>query len=336
MFRRQFLKTSALAASGIIASASAFNRATAQQSDNNEKPIRIILSGYGPSTSSFSQGIKQIGDQLESKFGDEVDIKYVYNIMDLGYNAGDLTSLVEAGVPSLAYLTMSNGVPELEVAALPFLFSDSATARAAMDGELGQSAIKSIEADSNYRVLGFFENGFRHVSNNLRPVHTPADMKDLVIRVLGIQVRTFELLGANPKVTPLPQVYSGLESGELDGQENPFENMVTYKLYQTQRYYTATYHSYLSRPIFVHGPSFDAWPEALQAEMRAAVQDAVVFQRGLHDLAEIDSAAVIRESGGEIVDLSSEQREAFIEAVAPIYVDVQNQYSRKLLDLVNL
>ena len=158
--------------------------------------------------------------------------------MDLGYNAGDLTSLVDAGVLSLAYLTMSNGVPELEVAALPFLFSDTANARAAMDGELGQSAIKTIEADSNYRVLGFFENGFRHVSNNVRPVHTPADMKDLVIRVLGIQARTFELLGANPETTPLPRVYSGLESGELDGQENPFENMVTYKLYTLHNVFT--------------------------------------------------------------------------------------------------
>ena len=70
--------------------------------------------------------------------------------------------------------------------------------------------------------------------------------------------------------------------------------------------------------------------------MRAAVQDAVIFQRGLHDQAEIDSSAVIRESGGEIFQLTSEQRQEFIDAVAPIYADVENQYSRDLLALVNL
>ncbi|MBT5032341.1 MAG: TRAP transporter substrate-binding protein [Proteobacteria bacterium] len=336
MLRRQFLKTSALAGSGIIASASTFNSTSAQQITDGEAPTRIILSGYGPSTSSFSQGLKRIGDRLESRFGDEVDIKYVYNIMDLSYNTTDLSRLVDAGVLSLAYQTMSTGVPELEVAALPFLFSDTATARAAMDGELGQSAIKSIEADSNFRVLGFFENGFRHVANNVRPVHTPGDMEGLVIRVLEIQSRAFELLGASPTTTPLPRVFSGLESGELDGQENPFENMVTYGLYRAQRYYTETYHSYLSRPIYVHRPSFDAWPEGLQAEMRDAVQDAVIFQRQLHDQAEIDSAAVIREFGGEIVQLRSEQREAFIEAVAPIYTNLHDQYSRELLATVGL
>jgi TRAP-type C4-dicarboxylate transport system substrate-binding protein len=328
MQRRHFLQASVLIGGGLITGASV--RA-------GKEPIRIIMAGYGPSTSSFSQGLKRIGDRLDARFGDEVNIKYVYNIMDLGYDgAGALTWLVDSGVLSLAYLTMFDGNPALQVAALPFLFPDSAAARAAMDGALGQSAIKSIEADSNLRVLGFFENGFRHISNSVRPVHVPDDLQGLTIRVLGVQARTLELLGANAKVTPLPAVFSGLESGELDGQENPFENVVTYDLYKVQRYYTKTYHSYLSRPIFVHGPSFDAWPEALQTEMRAAVKDAVDLQRQLHDQAEIDSAEIIRAAGGEIVELTQRQRKAFVEAVAPIYADALNEFSRELLDMVNL
>jgi TRAP-type C4-dicarboxylate transport system substrate-binding protein len=323
MYRRQFLSASALVIGGLAIGA--------------PQAKRIILGGYGPSTSSFSRGLKLIGDRLEARFGDDIDVKYVYNILDVGYDAaGDLVGLVDDGVLSLAYLTMFAGNPALQVAALPFLFPDSTAARAAMDGALGQSAIDSIESDSNLRVLGFFENGFRHISNSVRPVHVPDDLQGLTIRVLGVQARTLELLGANPKVTPLPVVFSGLESGELDGQENPFENVVTYDLYKVQRYYTETAHSYLSRPIFVNGPSFDAWPEELRSEMRAAVNDAVTLQRQLHDQAEIDAAEIIRKDGGEIVQLTAQQRTAFVDAVAPIYDDAQKQFSPELLNMVNL
>jgi TRAP-type C4-dicarboxylate transport system substrate-binding protein len=337
MQRRNFLKTSAMIGGGLIAGAYVLPIVNAQQSNFTNKPTRIVLGGYGPATSSFSKSLKLIGDRLGSRFGEDVEVNYVYNILDLGYDAaGDLTRLVDNGVLSLAYLTMFKDIPALQVAALPFLFSDSVAARAAMDGALGQSAIDSIEANSDLRILGFFENGFRHVSNSVRPVHSPADLNGLTIRVLGVQAKTFEILGANAKVTPLPVVFDGLKSGELDGQENPFENVVTYKLYQAQRYYTETYHSYLSRPIFVHKPSFDAWPADLQMEMRDAVTEAVDYQRKLHDQAEIDAAQTIREAGGEIVTLSPEQRQVFVDAVAPIYVDAQTQFSRELLEMVNL
>lgn len=339
MVRRQFLKASAMLGGGFITAGSSISSANAQESNLGgvTKPFRIVMGGYGPSTSSFSLGLKRIGDRLEARFSDDVEIKYVYNVMDLGYDgAGGLATLVDHGWLSLAYMTMFAGIPALELAALPFLFSDSASARVAMDGALGRSAIETIENDTNYRVLGFFENGFRHVSNNTRPVQSPDDLAGLAIRVLAVQARTFELLGAKPTNTPLPGVFKGLESGQLDGQENPFENVVTYSLYKTQRYYTETFHSYLSRPIFVNRLSFDAWPTELQTELRAAVQDAVSFQRGLHDEAEVSAAETIRESGGEIIQLTPAQRAKFIDAVAPIYVDAQSLYSRELLSSVGL
>jgi TRAP-type C4-dicarboxylate transport system substrate-binding protein len=305
--RRQFLTASTLVAGGLVAGSARTVFAG--------KPNRIILGGYGPSTSSFSQGLKHIGNRLEAEFGDEFEVRYAYNIMDLGYDgAGALTSLVNNGVLSLAYLTMFDGNPALQVAALPFLFPDSETARAAMDGALGQSAIDSIESGTNLRVLGFFENGFRHISNSVRPVREPDDLKGLTIRVLGVQKRTLDLLGANARVTPLPAVFGGLESGELHGQENPFENVVTYNLYNVQKYYTETAHSYLS----------------------PAVRDAVALQRRLHDQAEIDAAKVIRESGGEIAILTPQQRAAFVARVAPVYADARTKFSPELLSLVGL
>ena len=299
------------------------------------------MGGYGPPTTSFSLALKRIGDRLESRFGDEVEVKYVYNIFDLGYLGLDILWLVEEGVLTLGYQSssyMTDRVPDLGVADLPFLFSDTAAARAAMDGAFGASLTSRIEAGMNYRILGYFENGLRHISNHVRPVRTPADLRGLRMRVLPSRVhaRTFELLGAEPQIMDLSEAIERITEGTLDAQENPFANTVTYGVHNYHRFHTATNHFYLSRPIFLHRPSFDAWPEALQAEMRAAVQDAVAFQREMKEREETEAAMAIREAGGEIIELTPEEVDAFVRAVNPVYAETRTQVSRELLALVNL
>ena len=339
MSRRRFLKTSALLGASAVTGGLGLSAARAQSRAPDSatgRPTQIRMAGYGPPTTSFSQALTQIGDRLVARFADEVDVKYVYNVMDVGYTAGDLLWLVDTGVLTFGYFTMTEGIPELELAALPFLFPDTTAARAALDGRLGQAVTERIEAQTNYRVLGYFENGFRHVSNRVRPIRTPADMKGLTIRVLGVQARTFELFGADPQSISLAAALAAIQAGTLDGQENPFANTVTYGIYPYHQYHTATYHSYLSRPIFVHRPSFEAWPEALRTELQAAVHDAVAFQRDLHDQEEEESAAIIRAAGGEIIELTPAEQAAFVEAVAPIYDEARARYGPELLSLVNL
>jgi TRAP-type C4-dicarboxylate transport system substrate-binding protein len=190
----------------------------------------------------------------------------------------------------------------------------------------------------NYRILGWFENGFRHVSNRLRPIHVPADMKGMTIRVLPskVQERTFDLLGANPKVMDLSEVLPAVKAGTLDAQENPFANTVTYGVHKYHRFHTATNHFYLSRPIFLHRPSFNAWPRQLQEEFQLAVRDAVAFQRQSHIKEEEDAMVAIRKEGGEILELTPDEHKAFVTAVTPIYGEARAQYSRELLSLVSL
>src|SRR5580704_13595779 len=147
--------------------------------DRMANPIQIRMGGYGPSTTGFSRALKLIGDRLTAKFGDRVDIKYVWNIMELGYRADDILWLVEHGLLTLGYQSSSyltDRVPELGFVDLPFLFARTAQARAAVDGALGRLLARKIEERVNYRILGFFENGFRHLSNSLRPVRTPKDL----------------------------------------------------------------------------------------------------------------------------------------------------------------
>src|SRR6202167_4090926 len=164
-------------------------------------PIAIRMGGYGPPTTSFSKSLKLIGDSLTAAFGDRIDVKYVWNIMDFGYRAEDILWLVEDGILTLGYQSSSyltDRVGELGFVDLPFLFERRDQAREAIDGELGKFLASAIERHVNYRILGWFENGFRQISNRLRRLRVPADLKGMRTRVLPseVQAKTFELLGA--------------------------------------------------------------------------------------------------------------------------------------------
>src|SRR5471032_3396551 len=120
------------------------------------KEIQIRMGGYGPATTGFSRSLKFIGDRLAGAFGDRVDVKYVWNIMELGYRAEDILWLVEHGLLTLGYQSSSyltDRVPELGFVDLPFLFADNAQARGAMDGALGDFLAERTEARVNYRIL---------------------------------------------------------------------------------------------------------------------------------------------------------------------------------------
>jgi tripartite ATP-independent transporter DctP family solute receptor len=302
-------------------------------------PIQIRMGGYGPATTGFSRALKFIGDRLTAEFGDRVEIKYVWNIMDLGYRAEDILWLVEQGLLTLGYQSSSyltDRVPALGFVDLPFLFADTPAARAAMDGALGTTLAGKIEERVSYRILGWFENGFRHISNRVRQVRTPADLKGLRIRVLPskVQERTFELLGAKPMRMDLTQAIEMITAGTIDAQENPLSNTVTYGVHKFHRFHALSNHFYISRPIFLHRTAFDAWPADLQQAMRLAVTDAVAFQRRLHVQEEEDARAAIVAQGCDIVELTATEHNAFAAAVQPLLDEARGTYGRELFDLV--
>jgi TRAP-type transport system periplasmic protein len=302
-------------------------------------PIRIRMGGYGPATTSFSRGLELIGDRLTAAFGSEVDVKYVWNIMDLGYRAEDILWLVEEGLLTLGYQSSSyltDRVPELGIVDYPFVFQTTPEARAAMDGALGDALARALEAKANYRILGWFENGFRHISNRLRPIRRPADMSGMRIRVLPSKVheRTFELLGAVPLRMDLTEAIAAIKASTLDAQENPFANTVTYGVHKFHRFHSVTHHFYISRPIFLHRPAFDAWPARLQQAMREAVAAAVAFQRDLARKEDEEARAAIAAQGCEIAELDASELAAFAATVKPIYAEARRIYPEQILKLL--
>lgn len=303
------------------------------------KPIQIRMGGYGPPNTGFSKSLKFIGDKLEAQFGKDVAIEYVFNIMDHGHKAEDILTFVENGEMTLGYQSSSyltDRVPELGFVDLPFLFSSNAQARGAMDGALGEFLARKTEERIGYRVLGWFENGFRHISNRLRPIHFPADMKGMKIRVLPSEIhrRTFELLGAVAMRMDLTEAIAMIKAGTLDAQENPLANTVTYGVHKFHKFHTLSYHFYISRPIFLHRPSFDSWPDSLKRAMQTAVNEAVAYQRKLAIEEHDQSYKAIEAEGCEINALTAREHEAFVAAVQPLLAEARKTYGDAMFKMV--
>jgi TRAP-type transport system periplasmic protein len=302
--------------------------------------IQIRMGGYGPQTTGFSRALKFIGDRLKAELGDLIEIKYVWNIMDFGYRAEDILWLVEHGLLTLGYQSSSyltDRVPELGFVDLPFLFTGRDQARAAMDGALGDFLSRKTEERVNYRVLGYFENGFRHLSNRLREVRKPSDLAGMRIRVLPskIQARTFELLGAVPLRLDLTEAIEAIAAGTIDAQENPFANTVTYGVHKFHHFHTITNHFYISRPIFLHRTAYEGWPEDLRGAMRGAIKDAVAFQRELAIEEDKEARRAILAQGCEIAELTADEHSQFVAAVKLLHDEARETFGQKLFSLLS-
>ncbi len=303
-------------------------------------PIRITLGGYGPANTTCSRGLKVLGDTLTAQFGGEIAVHTVWNVMDFGYKASDLLWMAETGVLSLTYQSTSyiaDRVPELDFVDLLFLFDNLTQARAAMDGALGAWMTQKIEERiPGYRVLGFFENGYRHMSNRLHPVRALADLKNMKIRLMPGEThrRSFELLGAIPCPLDLKPGLEAIMSGAVDAQENPLANTADYGAHKAHRFHTLSGHCYHSRGLYMNRAQFDAWPKALQDGMRAAARKAVLAQRDLAVEEEHLARKTIEAAGGEVIELTPTARAALVQAVAPLHDEARRRFGDAVFGMI--
>ena len=298
------------------------------------------MGGYGPPSTTCSRGMKVMGDTIASQFGKDVAVHYVWNVMDIGYKAADLLWMAEDGVLSMSYQSTSylaDRVAEMDFADLPFLFDNLEQARAAMDGAFGAWMTQKIEERiPGYRVLGFFENGYRHISNQLRPVRTLADLKDMKVRLMPGEIhrRSFALMGAVSCPLDLKPGLEAVVSGTVDAQENPFANTVDYGAHKVHRYHTLSSHCYLSRGLYFNRAQFDRWPKDLQEAMRVAARKAVLAQRELAIEEELAARKTIETAGGEVVELTNEARAAFKRAVKPLHDEARQRFGEAVFGMI--
>ncbi len=301
--------------------------------------IQIRMAGYGPSTSSHSRAMKQIGDTLADNYKDRVDPKYFWNIMDFDYRADDLLWMVEQGILTFCYFSTSyltDRVPELSIIDLPFIFENDIQAHQALDGPLGTHLTEAVERKTNFRLLGFWENGFRHLSNRLRQIYRMADVKDLRIRLQPneIHIKTFELLGAVPVSLDLKPGIEAIVSGKVDAQENPLVNTLTYGVADHHKFITLSSHFYGARGLFVHKDTYDQLSPEMQDTFRTAARSAIQFQRECASREEIEIRKTLVGMGCQITELTSDARKEFMDAVKPVIDRSKEELGQKLFHLI--
>jgi TRAP-type C4-dicarboxylate transport system substrate-binding protein len=149
-----------------------------------------------------------------------------------------------------------------------------------------------------------------------------------------VQKRTFELLGAVPMKMDLTEAIARIKAGTIDAQENPLANTVTYGVHKFHHFHTLTNHFYISRPIFVHRPTFDAWPQEVQDVMRNAAQEAVDVQREEAIREHEDARAAILAQGCDLAELPRAAHEDFVKAVQPLHEEARETYGKRALALL--
>ena len=212
-------------------------------------------------------------DLVALRSGGEMAVK-IYHSQSIG-NETEILQQIQMSTIQMGIITVGpfdTFDPIVRVINYPFLFKDNDQADEILDGPLGREILESLES-SGFKGLHFSENGFRNLTNNKRPVHGPEDVEGLKIRVMSsaLHKTIWQTLGANPTPMPWP-IYTELEQGVIDGQENPLWVMEVYKFYEIQKYMTLTRHVY-SAHIDVASLS---WWKGLAPETQAMLSEAIV------------------------------------------------------------
>lgn len=218
--------------------------------------------------------------------------------------------------------------PEVGVFNMPFLFSNTAGADKVFDGEIGQSISKVIEEKGGVHILGYYENGFRNVTNSKKEIHVPEDIKGMKIRTPEgeVYLKTFELLGANPTPMAFSEVFTALQQKTIDGQENPFNTIYLNNFFEVQDYVTRTGHIYSPHMFCMNADFYNSLPDEDKAAVDEAARAAVEANRNLSRELDEQYMQDLKNAGMTVTELTPEEREQWVEAVAPIYDEYDSQF----------
>jgi tripartite ATP-independent transporter DctP family solute receptor len=217
---------------------------------------------------------------------------------------------------SLPSSVMSSVSDEFGVFEMPYIIKDRDHMKR-VQAELGDTFQKAAQA-KGYRILGYFENGFRHITNNVRAVEKPEDLAGVKLRTPkgAWRVKMFKLYGANPTPMAFSEVFTALQTGVIDGQENPYAQIASAKFQEVQKYLSITGHVYTPAYVLVSDKHFAKLPEDVQAGLEKCAADTQDFVYETAARLEEELLAVIKSAG---VEVNNADNDAFIEASKPIY-----------------
>ena len=252
---------------------------------------------------------------------------------------GDERQVVEGLQLGTIHLTVTSTgplggfVPEMNVVDLPFLFRNPEHAYKVLDGAIGRDLLSRFDR-VGIKGLAFWENGFRHITSAKKPIREPGDLKSLKIRVMENRVHqaAFRQLGADATPMAWGEVFTSLQQGLLDAQENPIPIIYTFKLNEVQKYLSLTAHVYSPAPVLVSKKTWDRLPPEIQKVMLDAARETAQFERGLIREQEQKELGELRARGMTVIE--NPDRAAFREAMRPVFEQFQGQFGKDLVQRI--
>ena len=273
----------------------------------------------GEPGSLFAASANHFAEVANEKLGEEYEV-VVYGASQLGSDQELLQKLKLGQVTfALPSSVMSSVAPEFGVFEMPYIIQDREHMKAVEDAML-EDTFNAAAKEQGYRILAFWENGFRHITNNVRPINAPEDLQGVKLRTPKGEwrVKMFQEYGANPTPMAFSDVFTALQTGVIDGQENPYAQIASAKFQEVQDYLSITGHVYTPAYVLVSERNFSQLPEDVQQKLTEAARETQAFVYETAAQMETDLLEEIKDAG---VEVNEADKQAFIEASQPIYED---------------
>ena len=278
--------------------------------------------------------IDTFAKEVAARTGGRYKVETFYN----GSLGGERESIeaVQLGTQELAFSStgpVPNFVPDAKILDVPFLFRDKAHARAVLDGPIGQELLTKFDA-KGFKALAWAENGFRHMTNSKRDVKEPADLKGLKMRTMENPVHIAAYKGLGIITTPMafPEVFTALQQGTVDGQENPLSVIISAKFDQVQKYLSLTGHVYSPCIFLMNKASFDKLSAADKTAFLEAAKVAVKANRDRVDQDDANGVKELRAQGMTVIE--NVDKAKFVAQLAPVNAEFEKQFGKANLDKI--
>lgn len=285
--------------------------------------VTIRLGVGDPATSSVGVAAQHFADAVGEQSDGRIDVQVFPDGTLFGGDQNAAVNQVQNGTIDATILSTSvyaSFEPRMNAISLPYLFEDADQYVEYLEGEPGQALLDSLEK-VNTEGLGFMTRTFRQMTNSQRPIEMPADLQGLKVRTPNneLWVDFFGALGANPTPMDFTEVYTALQLGVIDGQENPVEVPLANKFYEVQKYLSLTNHIADAFVLGMNADKFAGLDEEQQQILQDAAAETAEFKRQLDDEEAEKAIAELETNGMEVNELSAEQMAAFQEEAVKLY-----------------
>jgi tripartite ATP-independent transporter DctP family solute receptor len=296
------------------------------------KDLVIKISHPGAPDHPWQVALKRYGELVEKRTNGKVKIELFPNSQLSGGNERTMVEQLMMGTQQMALYPTSLASEKLVVFGLPFLWSSREKIYAACDGALGQEILKMHEP-LRLKALALWENGFRQITNNKRPIVTPADMKGLKLRVphAAQLLEAAKALGAIPIPITLGELYMALQQGTADGQENPVSSIYKSKYYEVQKYMTVINYSWSPMTLAMNKAFFDKQPADIRKVLEETAKELSPYARQLIQDDDKDYTKKLEEAGMQVTVLTPAQIMPFREATKGVAAILEPNIGKELL-----